>query len=266
MRTKGPRVQKTCKQCGEPFEVHPYRADTANFCSISCASKSRTGERAARWSGGKVKNICEKCGKEYDMWPHLVGISRFCSHSCQTSFINAGERSHLWKGGKKAVTNCPQCGKEIVFCAGQTRRRKYCSTACHDAARMKRTTFVCEECGKSFQRKHSHIRNEFQFCSQECYRKHRPTFIEAAIHKGLREQGVEFIPEHPVGRFFIDVFIPSANLAVECDGFYWHKNRAKQDAARDRYLAKCGITVLRLPEADILERPEQCVQRILCLL
>ena len=34
------QIEKICLFCNKSFKIYPYRKDTANFCSVSCASKS----------------------------------------------------------------------------------------------------------------------------------------------------------------------------------------------------------------------------------
>jgi len=36
---KKPSVHKTCEICSAPFEVQPYRSDTAKYCSALCRQK-----------------------------------------------------------------------------------------------------------------------------------------------------------------------------------------------------------------------------------
>lgn len=78
-----------------------------------------------------------------------------------------------------------------------------------------------------------------------------PSSIERIVHAVLDAMGVAFQPQHRVGRYIADVFVPSHQLIVECDGSYWHRDRAQQDAARDDYMRARGLSVLRLSETDI---------------
>lgn len=58
--------------------------------------------------------------------------------------------------------------------------------------------------------------------------------------------GLTFYPQFPVGPYFADMADPHINLAIECDGFRWHQNKAK-DAARDDDFARMGWRVIRIP-------------------
>ena len=82
------KVKKICLTCKKDFEVHNYREKTANFCSVSCASKNRSNEKNSRWKGDDVgygalhtwvmrkkgratKHPCLFCKKEADQWANI---------------------------------------------------------------------------------------------------------------------------------------------------------------------------------------------------
>lgn len=46
------RVDKTCRTCGVAFQVTQCRANTAFYCSASCARRDQTGVKAGGWRGG----------------------------------------------------------------------------------------------------------------------------------------------------------------------------------------------------------------------
>ena len=55
----------------------------------------------------------------------------------------------------------------------------------------------------------------------------------------------QVILEFPVGRYHLDIALPTLGINIEYDGSYWHRNRARQDKKRDRYLRKYNWTVIR---------------------
>ncbi len=79
------------------------------------------------------------------------------------------------------------------------------------------------------------------------------TDIEAITEQALQELNLNYEFEHRVGRYSIDFFLPDYEIAVECDGEYWHRDRVEKDAARDKYLIGCGLTVVHLYGPDIRE-------------
>ncbi len=54
--TKPQRIERVCVTCGKHFFVqrHVLMLGKGNYCSMSCASKSRTGTRSGVWKGGRT--------------------------------------------------------------------------------------------------------------------------------------------------------------------------------------------------------------------
>lgn len=81
----------------------------------------------------------------------------------------------------------------------------------------------------------------------------KKTSLEAAVERLLILLGVEFCYQEAIGAYFVDFYIPTRRLVIECDGGYWHSlpGAAERDAVRDTVLTAQGYTVLRLPEHEI---------------
>lgn len=131
----------------------------------------------------------------------------------------------------------------------------------------------CEVCGKLIGENHS-CKNPFQGKTHtkevrdilrnnmrlrrmsEIFPK-KDTSIEIKIQGQLRELGYDFFThqyrteiEHG---YQCDIFVPSLNLVIECDGDYWHKYPVGNDIdhVRTSELIAKGFKVLRLWEKDI---------------
>ena len=53
------------------------------------------------------------------------------------------------------------------------------------------------------------------------------TWIEDALFDALRVLNVEFIEqEELLGKYIVDAYLPSYNLAIEAQGSYWHAKAA----------------------------------------
>ncbi len=70
-------------------------------------------------------------------------------------------------------------------------------------------------------------------------------------------QGMRFRRQHPVGPYVIDFFCRTASLVIEIDGMVHDTgDRPARDTVRDRYFAASGLSVLRVPAADVLRDPD----------
>jgi very-short-patch-repair endonuclease/endogenous inhibitor of DNA gyrase (YacG/DUF329 family) len=252
-RTPGPQITTTCNKCGKVF-IFPAWRKTRKYCSRKCSNAP--GEYASNWQGGGKKSICINCGKIFIQENYLN--KKLCSHSCQNGSYGAN-----WQGGN-INRICQYCGKVFYAKKSDNYRRKYCSKLCHNNARVKRTPVPCPTCGTIRQIRDSDIKRRRYFCDTHCYRLHRPTSIELTIRNKLTDLGIEFIPEYKIGRWSIDIYIPSASLAIECDGSYWHKitKNGDRDIRKDNYLINNNIQVIRFPEEEIRNNLDHCIHFI----
>ena len=93
--------------------------------------------------------------------------------------------------------------------------------------------------------------------------RRQPTAGERLLWEHLRDGalGPKFRRQHPLGDFVLDFYCPEAKLAVEVDGPS-HAERPGYDAWRDAQLARRGVRVLRLPEAQVRHDLAGSVRRI----
>ena len=130
----------------------------------------------------------------------------------------------------------------------ETNQRIFCSYACKYKADERRMVVVCRLCGNE-RTGPPHIVKNHEYCSPECVRKsRRETRPERHIRLALEQLGIAFIPQHSIGRYSIDFFLPLLSVALEVDGAYWHQQeKTKQrDAKRDSFLLQQGIKTVRL--------------------
>lgn len=83
----------------------------------------------------------------------------------------------------------------------------------------------------------------------------KPTILERIVYKELERQGVSYFSQYLINnRFLVDAYIPDKNIAIECDGRYWHSldKVQKKDKAENAYLKKCMVNLIRLPEEEIM--------------
>ena len=89
---------------------------------------------------------------------------------------------------------------------------------------------------------------------------------EARLWTALRQRklnGLRFRRQHPIGPFIVDFFCPSARLAVEIDGVMHSLGDGEaNDARRDSYLERVGLTVLRIPAAYVRDNLDAVLREI----
>lgn len=91
-----------------------------------------------------------------------------------------------------------------------------------------------------------------------------PTAPEAALWQVLRDRrlsGWKFRRQHVIGGYVVDFYCPALWLVIEVDGPV-HDGRRAQDRQRDQDLTSLGVQVLRLRNADILERLENIIDSL----
>jgi very-short-patch-repair endonuclease len=73
--------------------------------------------------------------------------------------------------------------------------------------------------------------------------------------------GLHFRRQQIVVGFVVDFYCHEASLAIEVDGEI-HETQREYDAERDRILAGEGVRVLRVTNADVLQRLPETLERI----
>ena len=81
-------------------------------------------------------------------------------------------------------------------------------------------------------------------CSSE---KHT-SFPEYAMIYYLQKQGLDVIHSSRKYGYELDVYIPSLKIAIEYDGYYWHKDKVSLDLEKNRKCENDGIKLYRIRE------------------
>ena len=81
-----------------------------------------------------------------------------------------------------------------------------------------------------------------------CNSEQNTSFPEYAIVFYLKKYGVEAIHTYKEKGFELDVYIPIKKVAIEYDGYYWHKNKSEKDLEKNLACQKEGIKLYRIRE------------------
>ncbi len=81
-----------------------------------------------------------------------------------------------------------------------------------------------------------------------CNSERHTSFPEYAIVYYLKKYGLEVIHSYREKGYELDIYIPSKKIAIEYDGYLWHKNKMKQELEKNHKCAKDGIKLYRIRE------------------
>lgn len=92
------------------------------------------------------------------------------------------------------------------------------------------------------------------------------TKIERLIESELISKEIIYLKQYPLcGITLCDFFIPEHNIAIYCDGDYWHRlpKAVGRDKGINAFLKKEGYHVFRFWEKDIHRSAFNCVKKII---
>ncbi|HEY5123542.1 MAG TPA: zinc-ribbon domain-containing protein [Ignavibacteria bacterium] len=78
--------------------------------------------------------------------------------------------------------------------------------------------------------------------------KPKTSQLELRIYSELSLFFNDIIQRKKIFGFECDVYIPSIKIAIEFDGYYWHKNKHKKDKNKNIQLNKNGVILFRVRE------------------
>lgn len=94
------------------------------------------------------------------------------------------------------------------------------------------------------------------------------TLPEVLLWQRLRKRagGIKFRRQHPVAGYLLDFYCPEAKLAIEIDGqAHSMGDRPTRDARRDARLSALGLTIVRLPAAEVLQNIDAAVEAVVAM-
>ena len=86
--------------------------------------------------------------------------------------------------------------------------------------------------------------NESPVCNSE----RKTSFPEYALVYYLEKSGLGVVHSYREKGYELDIYIPSLKIAIEYDGYYWHKHRTEKDLVKNYRCKKDGIKLYRIRE------------------
>ena len=93
-----------------------------------------------------------------------------------------------------------------------------------------------------------------------------PTEAEKVAWNLLRHRrlGTKFRRQFPIENGALDFYCFEHRLAIELDGgVHSQIDQMRKDAAKEDYLRTLGIRLMRIPNAMVLEHPDEFVRKVL---
>lgn len=95
----------------------------------------------------------------------------------------------------------------------------------------------------------------------------RPTRSEKIIWRYLRGSslgGYKFRRQQGIGPYVVDFYCPEAGLVLEIDGdSHYQSGAAKRDRARQKFIEKMGIRVVRFTDNDVRDSLDEVLAIVL---
>lgn len=81
-----------------------------------------------------------------------------------------------------------------------------------------------------------------------CDSERKTSFPEYALAYYLEKYDLEVVHSYKGKGYELDIYIPSKRIAIEYDGYYWHKSKTKKDLEKNQKCKKDGIKLYRIRE------------------
>lgn len=81
-----------------------------------------------------------------------------------------------------------------------------------------------------------------------CNSERKTSFSEYVLVYYLKKYGLQVMHSYKEKGYELDVYIPSKKIAIEYDGYLWHKNKAKKDLEKNQKCEEDGIKLYRIRE------------------
>ena len=81
-----------------------------------------------------------------------------------------------------------------------------------------------------------------------CDSERKTSFPEYALAYYLEKYDLGVVHSYKGKGYELDIYIPSKRIAIEYDGYYWHKSKTKKDLEKNQKCKKDGIKLYRIRE------------------
>lgn len=215
-------------------EFHTVLAKTA----FSALEKPDLVDIVADWRYGSKHKIT--LTRDHQILIHRDGRNMWIEasdlHDGDMMFDRIKIPENKGKGKGYPVRTCENCGNQY-----RNQGKRYCTRKCRDEAWAKgmnphigtKRSKETRELLSRIMKERGHGKALNKQLAQMGFR----TSCDAKVEDWLRERGVAFERQVPIGDYVVDFFLPESREIIEADGGYWHRDQNK-DIERDKDLLR----------------------------
>ena len=285
-----PDFDNTCPVCNNKTKFINFNKGYSKYCCPGCASKDNKVKEKKKNTTlinygvdnpSKSKIILDK--KRHTMLTKygVVNTSKLKSNrdkAKQTCLVRYGDENY--NNIEKSKQTCLEkygvefflSNKKIIERISETCQQKYGGRGNASNLLKEKSKQTClERYGdENYNNRQKAKQTMLKYYGSESYRKfmpHKETNIEVFILDILNEYN---IPHEVNNRIILngkelDIYIPSKNIAIECNGYYWHSSEHKQNNYHYQKFIDCerqGIQLLTIWD-DQIYRCDDIVKSII---
>ena len=247
------KISIYCNTCKQYFKQKPSNHLNGHGCS-NCAKKQLTlTKKQFIQKATKIHNNKYNYNQiEYKKSSQLINI--YCN-TCKQYFQQT-PNNHL------AGHGCPNCAinktkitkQQIINKANKIHLNKY-NYKEYDSKTQK-LTIQCNKCSNTFKqsyKKHIFEKQGCPKCAGTKLQKEIYNYIQTLTTATYNTKQI-ITPQE------LDIWIPSHNLAIECNGNYWHNEKRLEKTYHHNKYQKCKekqITLIQIYETEWYHKPKQ---------
>jgi DNA-directed RNA polymerase subunit RPC12/RpoP len=249
-RTKG---ERKCPQCYDEWrtsidreryikgkkvlaETHPHLVEEW----VSCDDSKFTPYTCVAGSNVKVKWKCQTCGGEYEAYVANRALRGSSCPYCAGQKVLIGYNDLQSQSSELAV----EWSKKNII--------KPTEVTLHS---NKKVYWVCP-LGHDDYLMSIKQRSNRQGCPI-CAQQSQTSFPEQAIYFYFKQAFNDTVNRYIFEGQEIDIFIPSKNIGIEYNGYYFHKEKSEKDIHKKEFLKSVGITLFVIKEYKRTEEKNQ---------
>lgn len=273
-----------CKICGNTVRLKSLKEGFDDVCSDSCYKKNVIID------DNFIKSLNLKGLIFKKDWNLYNDVYEYLKLKFGGQFRTYDEAVYMIQHDMNEIPRCSICGKFVQFKKNRNRERchytKYCSNKCYSlAVRQKTVDKIKQETGLNIKLKGDNykftnvcdVHKIFYMdidmfhnrCKLDRLKQHNvicpicnperniETSIEQKIKTLLDNKNLNYIQHvrNIIEGKELDFYLPDYNLAIECNGMYWHSVCKKDKNYHKEKYKLCkekGITLLQFWEYDII--------------